>query len=264
MTDMSAGKFKLGISICVAVGMLAPAAAKAQSTFRFYVGAAPTTYGISFDQDTPSALKKGKTVKSSYTATSAGFSWITPIGFYMDLSGQKSPGSATHDLWASLTNQPQKFSRTDAQLTLGYVRAFNSGVSVSGFGGYKYGHTELAAPRAIAGWSKDIFDTRGLFVGVGGGFPMLAGQVSVSVAGAYMNGEWKDDQAPPFVQSADYTFGYSIGAGYTYKFTPAFGVTVDARYQQYNYSFNAYSVTLTAYEIREKIAGGGVRLSYQF
>lgn len=259
---MNAGKLRLRIAICVAAGIFVPAAAQAQSTFRLYAGLAPTNYSIAFDNDITSNFKKGKTVKSSYTAANAGFSWITPIGLYIDLSGQKSPSSATHDLWTSVTTVPQDFSRTDAQLTLGYVRAFNGGATISGFGGFKVGTTTLSAPKPPVAFSTEEFKSQGVFVGVGGGFPLLGGQISVSGGIAFMGGKWTDDTG--FSQTADYTLGYSLGGGYTYKFTPALGVTLDARYQQYNYSFNAYSATLPAYEIREKIASVGARLSYQF
>ncbi len=243
--------------------------AQAQGIIRLYAGEAKTHYSIAFDQNTPSSLKAGRTIKSNYNAPVAGITWITSSGFYMDASASQSPSSATHDLWTPVTSQPQKFIHDDYQLTAGYVKVFNNGMSASGFGGYKYGHTEMDAPRPPIPWSKDKFDTRGVFFGVGGGFPVAggrAGSVSVSGALAFMNGRWKDDTPPPntFEQSADYTFGYSFGVGYTYKFTQAWGVTADYKYQRYNYNFNQYSVTNPAYTINEKISALGVRLSYQF
>jgi len=240
------------------------AAAQAQGIIRLYAGPAATNYGISFDNETPSALKAGRTIKSKYTAVNAGITWVTSSGFYMDLSGQQSGSGATHDLWTSITGEPQKFTHNDYQLTAGGVKVFNNGMSISGFGGYKYGHTEMAAPRPPVPWSKDTFDAKGVFFGVGGGFPVLAGSLSVSGALAFMGGKWKDDQPVPFEQTADYTFGYSLGVGYTYKFTQAFGITADYKYQYYNYNFNAYDITLPAYSINEKISALGVRLSVQF
>ena len=238
-----------------------PAAAQAQSgTFRLYAGLAPTTYKISFDQNGP----YGKvTAKSSYTAANAGVTWISSRGIYVDFAAQKSL-NATHDLWNSVTNEKQDFSHDSYTLTGGYSHGFASGLSVSGFGGYVVSHTQLNAPKPPFSFSKDKFDSQGIFIGVGVGYPALGGQISGSVAIAAMKGKWKDDNV--FNNSADYTTGFSLGAGYTYKLSQAWGITADVRSQQYKYDFGTYTATTAqpAYSVKENITSVGVKVSYQF
>jgi Outer membrane protein beta-barrel domain len=251
----------------VFVFALFPAVTQAQSgTFRLYAGLAPTTYKISFDANAPDvgtpaiATYKNKTAKSSYTAANVGMTWASPKGIYVDLAASQSL-SATHDLWNSTTTQKEDFSHDSYTLTGGYSHGFASGVSVSGFGGYTVSNTQLNAPKPPFGFSKDKFDSQGLFVGVGVGYPALGGQVSGSVAIAGMSGKWKDDSG--FNNSATTTVGFSLGGGYTYPITQSLGVTADLRYQQYKYDFGAAN-TPTAYTVTEKVASLGVKLGYRF
>jgi len=232
-----------------------PVVAQAQNVFRLYGGLAPTTYKISFDQNSPYG---SVTAKSSYMAVNAGLTWISPKGIYVDFAASQSL-SATHDLWNSVTSQKQDFSHDSYTLTGGYSHAFAQGASVSGFGGYTASNTQLNAP-SVLGFTKDKFDSQGIFVGVGGGIPALRGQFSGSVAIAGMKGKWKDDSG--FNNTADTTFGFSLGGAYTYPITPALGVTADLRYQQYKYNFGV--VTTAAYTVTEKIGSIGVRLGYRF
>jgi len=236
---------------------LCPAAAQAQSAFRVYGGLAPTSYKISFDQNAPAGYSN-QAAKSSYTAANVGLTWISPKGIYVDFAAQQSL-SATHDLWNSVTSQKQDFSHDSYTLTGGYSHAFAQGVSVSGFGGYTVSNTQLNAP-SVLGFTKDKFDSQGIFVGAGAGVPALRGQFSGSIALAGMKGKWKNDST--FNNTADTTFGFSLGGAYTYPITPALGVTADLRYQQYKYNFGI--VTTAAYTVTEKIASLGVRLGYRF
>jgi hypothetical protein len=233
-----------------------PAVTQAQNVFRLYGGLAPTSYKISFDQNAPYS---NQTAKSSYTAANVGLTWISPKRIYVDFAAQQSL-SATHDLWNSVTSQKQDFSHDTYTLTGGYSHAFAQGASVSGFGGYTVSSTVLQAPRPPLPYSKDKFDSQGIFVGAGGGVPALRGQFSGSVAIAVMKGKWKDDNV--FNNTADATVGFSLGGAYTYPITPALGVTADLRYQQYKYNFGV--VTAAAYTVTEKIASLGFRLGYRF
>jgi hypothetical protein len=250
---------------------LSPAAAQAQNVFRLYAGVAPTGYKITFDQNAPNLINpqnqvvvatyKNKTAKSSYTAANVGMTWVSPKGIYVDFAASQSL-SATHDLWNSVPNTPpQDFSHDSYTLTGGYSHGFSSGVSVSGFGGYLVSNTVLNAP---FGFSRDKFDSQGIFIGVGVGYPALGGQFSGSVAIAGMSGKWRDGAT--YNNSADYTVGFSLGGGYTYKFSQAWGVTADLRSQQYKYTFGAYTATTAqpAYSVKENISSLGVKLSYQF
>ena len=236
-----------------------PAAAEAQNVFRLYGGLAPTSYKISFDQNAPVGYSN-QTAKSSYTAANVGLTWISPKGIYVDFAASQSL-SATHDLWNSVPNTPpQDFSHDTYTLTGGYSHAFGQGASVSGFGGYTVSNTQLNAP-SVLGFTKDKFDSQGIFVGAGGGIPALRGQFSGSVAIAVMKGKWTDDAG--FNNTADATGGFSLGGAYTYPITPALGVTADLRYQQYKYNFGVVAGT-AAYTVTEKITSLGVRLGYRF
>jgi len=237
---------------------LCPAAAEAQSAFRVYGGLAPTSYKISFDQNAPVGYSN-QTAKSSYTAANVGVTWISPKGIYVDFAVQQSL-SAHHDLWNSVTSQKQDFSHDTYTLTGGYSHAFAQGVSVSGFGGYTVSNTVLHAPRPPLAFSKDTFDSQGIFVGAGAGVPALRGQFSGSIALAGMKGKWTNDST--FNNTADTTFGFSLGGAYTYPITPALGITGDFRHQQYKYNFGI--VTTAAYTVTEKITSLGVRLGYRF
>jgi hypothetical protein len=248
-----------------------PTVTQAQNVFRLYAGVAPTTYKISFDANAPDvgspaiATYKNNTAKSSYTAANIGMTWASPKGIYVDLAASQSL-SATHDLWNSVPNTPpQDFSHDSYTLTGGYSHGFASGVSVSGFGGYLVSNTTLNAPKPPFGFSKDKFDSQGVFIGVGGGIPALRGQFSASVALALMSGKWRDDSGS-YNNHADYTVGFSLGGGYTYKFSQAWGITADVRSQQYKYTFGAYTATTAQpqYSVKENITSLGVKVSYQF
>jgi hypothetical protein len=258
---MSTRQVGLFVSLCFAAGVLISGAAQAQNTFRVYAGIAPTTYKISFDNNAPYA---GKTAKSKYNAANVGVTWISPKAIFVDFAVSQSL-SATHDLWDSVPGGgSQDFSHNSYTLTAGYIHSFPQGANVTGFGGAIVSRTTLNAPKPPFAFSKDMFNARGIFVGVGGGMPALGGQITGSVAIAGMSGKWKDDNV--FDNSADTTFGFSLGAAYTYKFSPAWGITADLKGQSYKYNFGTYTATVTepAYTVTERIVSAGVRLSYQF
>jgi hypothetical protein len=238
----------------------AATAAQAQSgVFRVYAGLAPTTYRIQFDSNAPYA---DQTAKSSYVAANLGATWVSPRGIYIDVSGQKSL-SAKHDLWESTGDGSQKFSRDSYTLTGGYIHVLSGGVNITGFGGYTHAKATLSAPQGFS-FSKDIFESNGIFLGAGGGVPALRGQFSGSVAIAGMKGNWKDDNV--FDNDADTTLGFSLGGAYTYKLSESLGVTADLRYQQYKFDFGVAAATPSApaYTVTEKLVALGVRLGYQF
>jgi len=263
---MTVGRFGLW-ALAGVTAMSFSAFARAEvGTFRLYAGIVPTSYKITFDENAPnfggSLNYRNKKAKATYTAVNAGGTWVSPIGIYVDLSILQSL-SSKHDLWSDVSSQKQDFSHDTYTLTAGYARAFGSGVSVSGFGGLIRGSTVLNAPSPPFGFSKDKFDSGGIFVGAGTGIPALGGQFSGSVAIAFMSGKWTDDTG--FSNDADYTVGFSLGGAYTYKFGPAWGITADARYQQYGYTFNALATAVAPeYTVKEKIGSLGVRVSYQF
>lgn len=252
------------------VGFLS-SAAQAQNTFRVYAGVAPTNYSISFDSNAFLEYRNKK-AKSDYLATNVGFSWISPQRIYADLSVQRS-GSATHDLWkdATIGGSPapeQDFSHDSEVLTAGYIHVLSQGMTVSGFGGLRHGKTTIAAPRGgtipagVITWSRDSFDSRGVFFGAAWGMPALGGSISISGALALMGGKWTDDLT--FSSDADSTVGFSFNAGYTYRFAQAWGVTADYRFQSYSYGFTRGTTTPVTYNVNENISSIGARVSYQF
>ena len=244
---------KLCALLCAAAAFF-PALAQAQSgVFRVYAGLAPTSYRITLN--IPGAFNA--TAKSNYAAANLGATWVSPRGVYVDVSGQTSL-NAKHDLWDSTGAGQQKFSRDSYTLTGGYIHPLSGGVSISGFGGYTYGKTIFYAPPGFT-QSKDIFESKGIFVGAGAGVPALRGQFSGSLAVAGMKGNQKDDAG--FDIKADTTFGFSLGGAYTYKLSEALGVTADLRYQQYKYDFGTQ---IPGYKVTEKMTSLGVRLGYQF
>ena len=262
--------FKSWLLFLGAVAGFGSLPAQAQHTFRPYAGFALTSYSIKFDNNGFVGYQN-KTAKSDYLAPTVGFTWVLPQRVFFDAQYQSSPSSATHDLWKDVTPTPadQDFSRKTFNLTGGYVHVFPSGNSISGFGGYTQGDSKLAAPRgatipnsggATIGWSEDRFKSRGVFLGVGGGFPGLGGLFSVSGAIALMKGTWTDDTG--FSADAAATVGASLSGGYTYRITPALGITGDLRLQNYSYTFEPSG--FLNYTVKENTRALGVRVSYQF
>jgi hypothetical protein len=232
-----------------------PQIASAEGLVRVRVGAASTDYDLEFDGG-PYA---GRKAKSSYTAKALGLTYVAESGFYIDVLGQTS-GDATHDLWKPRPDQ--KFSRDDFTLTLGVSFPSQSGSALSVFGGLKSGSSELTAPPGVFSWSKDVFESTGIFFGLGYGFPALGGQFGLNGALAFMSGTWKDDAG--FNNDADYTVGFSLGLSYTYTFGKNFGVIADAKVQNYSYDFAVYSTTTPAYTVTENISSLGLSLFAQF
>jgi hypothetical protein len=258
--------------LLVAAAGFSSFAAQAQHVFRPYVGIALTDYSIKVDGNAEPRYAN-KTAKSDFLATTVGISWITPQRIYADLAISRS-GSATHDLWkdATLGGSPvadQDFSYDSEALTVGYVHLLSQGQSISGFGGLRHSKTTLNAPNGAttpAGnivWSKDIFDSRGVFFGAAWGLPALGGSISLSGALAILGGNWKDDAG--FNADANATVGLGLSASYTYRFAQAWAVTADARLQSYGYNFTRPSGTGNVdYNVNERIFALGARVSYQF
>jgi hypothetical protein len=250
--------------------------AQAQHVFRPYVGVAPTSYSIKFDSNAFPGYAN-KTAKADYLGANVGFSWITPERIYADISVQRS-GSATHDLWKDATigtggpaAPDQDFSHNSEVLTVGYIHLLSGGQTLSGFGGLRHGKTTLNAPQnatipqGTITWSKDTFETQGVFFGAAWGLPALGGSISLGGAVAFMGGNWKNDGNPPFEADANATVGVSLNASYTYRLGQSWGVTADVRLQSYGYNFTRDTSTGSIdYNVNESIRSIGARVSYQF
>ncbi len=233
--------------------------AQAQHVFRPYAGLAWTDYSIKFDSNAFVGYQN-KTAKSDYLAPIVGFTWVSPQRIYVDAQYQTSL-SATHDLWKDITPADQDFERQTFNLTGGYVHVLQSGISISGFGGYTAAKSTLKAPGPpFMAWREDVFKSSGIFIGAGAGFPGLGGQFSVSLALAALKGTWTDDTG--FEAKASSAGGASLGAGYTYRVTPALGVTADIKIQNYSYTFSPSG--FPDYTVNENTRALGARVSYQF
>ncbi|MDH4190433.1 MAG: hypothetical protein OEW21_09530 [Betaproteobacteria bacterium] len=218
-------------------------------------------YELSFDDKAPYA---NRSAKSSYSMTGLGLTAVSAGGAYIDFVAQNS-GSAKHDLWNNLAGNPppQAFKREEAAVTLGVSTRMGEGAS-SAFLGYKTGTSTLDAPPLTFTWTKDIFESSGLFFGGGFAFPALNGNIGLNGALALMSGKWTDNDVPPYNNKADTTVGFSFGASYSYMFTGNVGMSIDWKYNAYSYNFAVYSVTVPAYTVTEKINSIGVNLLAQF
>jgi hypothetical protein len=243
----------------VAAGLLSPAV-QAQQTFRVYGGLAFTDYSIKFDSNAFPGYAN-KTAKSDYLAPTIGFTWVSPQRVFVDASYQTSL-SATHDLWKDLNSQDQDFSRTSYTVTAGYVHVLSGGSTITGFGGLTGGKSTLNAPGPpTMPWTEDVFTSNGVFGGAAWGMPALGGSISFSGALALMSGKWTDDTG--FSAEAKSTVGFSLAGSYTYRITPAWGVTADLKIQNYAYTFDPTG-TAPDYKVTENIKALGARVSYQF
>jgi hypothetical protein len=252
--------FKSWILLLAAAAGFVCLPAQAQHVFRPYAGIAWTNYSVKFDNNAFVGYQN-KTAKAEYWAPVVGFTWVSPQRIYVDAQYQTSL-SSDHDLWKDLTSEKQDFERKSYTVTAGYVHVLQNGIGISGFGGLTGGKSTLKAPGPpFMAWKEDVFTSNGVFFGAGGAFPALGGQFTASLAIALMSGKWTDDTG--FEAKADSTVGFSLGGGYTYRITPALGVTADVKIQNYAYNFNP-SGSAPDYTVNENIRALGARVSYQF
>jgi hypothetical protein len=254
------GSFKSWLLILAAAAGLGSLPAQAQHVFRPYAGLAYTNYSIKFDNNAFVGYQN-KTATSKYLAPTVGFTWVTPQRIYFDVQYQSSL-SATHDLWKDFGAEDQDFERKIFNLTGGYVHVLQNGISITGFAGYTKAESTLKAPGPpLMAWREDVFTSNGPFIGAGAGFPGLGGQFTVSLALAALKGKWTDDTG--FEAKAKASGGVSLGGGYTYRFTPALGITADLKIQNYSYTFEPGGGN-PDYTVKENTRALGARVSYQF
>jgi hypothetical protein len=189
--------------------------------------------------------------KSTYTPTTVGVTFSSDTsanGAYLDLA--YSSGTGHHDGWASRGAPSEPFKRSDFALTGGVVFLNqNNGVAGNVYIGIKTGSTTLGAQHAALLWTEETFDTTGFIFGGGASFPVAggrAGSVGVNVGIGIMGAKWKDTTG--YDVKANTALGGSIGANYTFPFTPNFGVTADYKYQSYSYKFGSTSNPFTVDE----------------
>lgn len=152
-------------------------------------------------------------------------------------------GASSND---KLTGVTGALDRQDITLTVGTTDA------LSVFGGYKQGKSELNNTL------KTVFKSQGFFVGLAPSFAIAEGsRVGLSGAIAFMSGSWDDTTSS---DDADYTFGYSLGAAYSYQFNPNLSAGVDVKYQAYDFDFK----TNLGMTVDETMLQYGANIAYRF
>jgi hypothetical protein len=206
--------------------------------------------------------------KSTYSPTAFGVTFSSDTaanGAYIDLG--YSSGTGHHDGWAYLGTPAESFKRQDIALTGGVVFLNqNNGIAGNVYVGLKAGSTKLGANKAVliaspltpwnanTAWSEETFDTTGVVFGGGASFPVAggrAGSVGVNLGIGIMGATWKDNSNAGFSSKANTALGGSIGANYTFPFTPHFGVVADYKYQSYSYKFGS---TANPFTVDEKFS----------
>jgi len=227
-------------------GMFIAATFASQSALaevKLRVGAASSDYKLSGDYIQAT---------SSYSPITAGLTFASDSGFYVDLA--YTDGKGKHDGWKTANfptiacgstscfnaaSASEDFKRNDYALIFGGSHLNrDNGVATTVYVGLKGGQTTLDAQRAAVAWKSETFDTVGVVFGGGASFPISqgkAGAVGVNLGLGVMGGTWKDTTG--FSAKAKTTIGYSLGASYTYPITSNFGVAVDYKLNAYNYKF---------------------------
>jgi hypothetical protein len=213
-------------SLCIAAVFVSQTA---QAGVKIRAGAGSSTYELTGDYPANGV--------ADYNPVSLGVTYAFDNGLYIDLGG--SSGSGTHNGWRALGFPAENFERTDFALTFGKGMVNeNNGIAGGFYVGYKSGKTTLGAENTGLSWTQETFTTSGVVFGGGMSFPIAsgrAGSVGVNLGLGVMGTEWQDTNG--WDKKSDVGVGYSIGANYTYPFTPNFGVVIDYRLNSYKYDF---------------------------
>jgi hypothetical protein len=246
------------------------ASQSAMAEIKLRVGKASSSYELGGDY---------VPAKSTYSPTNFGVTFSSDTstnGAYLDLG--YSTGSGTHNGWATanarttacggvtcgnVASPNEEFKRSDFALTGGVVFLNpNNGIAGNVYIGLKTGSTTLGAAHAAVAWTQETFDTVGMIFGGGASFPVAggrAGSVGVNVGLGIMGATWKDTTG--YNVKANSALGGSLGASYTFPFTPNFCVTADYKYHSYSYKFGTTAVPFT---VSEKISTLGASLYAKF
>jgi hypothetical protein len=217
---------------------------------------------------TPSAGGAYNYATSSYNGNSLGLTWMMTNEAYLDFATSSGTGSWTGkyavnnvpNTGASFTSD---LKRSDNALVLG-VNSANAGGTFSNiYVGWKNGETDLTrAPGASTNPSL-AFKTSGLVFGGGWGIPAAGGTVGLSLGMGLMSGQYDSIKSTGSTSyKADMALGFSYGIGYTYPFTPNFGISADYKGNIYNYTYD--SGLTTEWSLNEKFNTTSASLYLKF
>ena len=198
-----------------------------------------------------------------------GLTFIRDSGLYLDVSlpsGDKE-GKYPYITGGGTFPAPKSY-RGDVAWVVGkaYVDE-DSGLAKSIFIGYKTSRTEIDGPQVSGTPAVYKFNTSGLVVGGGISKPLdIGGSVGVNGGVGVMRMIWEESylNGTSTNSTSDLSYGYSLGASYTYPFSSAFGVTLDYKTQSYNLKFSSGSGPSLPTTIVEKVSALGLSLYGQF
>ena len=196
-----------------------------------------------------------------------GITFIRESGLYLDvsMSAGQTAGKYPHLLGGAPADTT---FHTDIAWVVGkaYVDE-ESGLAKSIFIGYKTSRTEIDGPQVSNVPAAYKFNTSGLVVGGGISKPLeIGGSVGVNGGVGVMRMIWEENYfaGTPTNATSDLSYGYSLGASYTYPFSSAFGVALDYKTQSYNLKFSTGTGPSLPTTIVEKVSALGLSLYGQF
>ncbi|KAF0206217.1 MAG: hypothetical protein FD173_377 [Gallionellaceae bacterium] len=224
-------------------------------------GATNNDYSTDFS---PAASTGNPYAKSTFSGTAFGATWLIDDSMYIDYA--MSSGSGTRD--SKLTNGTTfstNLTRTDNAIVFGNTSVGTSGTATNVYFGWKTGETKMDAPSAaiVLNPTSRNFSTSGFIFGGGVGIPAAGGSLGLSLGMGLMSGKYDTVSTTTTVKNAaDMALGFSLGIGYSYPFTPNFGIAADYKYNSYNYVFD--SGLTTEWSLNEKLSTTGVSLWAKF
>jgi hypothetical protein len=227
------------------VGVMTANVANADVNVRVRAGGGMGMYSV-----TSNLSSGGRPVEydASYVTIPVGLTLIVNNELYVDLLHQASSGEAEFD-WSS---QKPDFSRDDTTLTIGARKG-----PFSIYVAYKTGEAKTDWP---ADFAPDKLTASGFLAGLGWAKPFGNSAVTLGAGVGVMSGKYAfATTTNPF--ESDTTLGFSLGAGYTYVFTPSFSINADLKWQSYNYDFES---TVGNFYIEESPAHLVLNLQYTF
>jgi hypothetical protein len=216
----------------------------ADGDFKFRAGESKNSYELDITPASGSGSRYSAAT-ASYTGTNFGVTYIFSDSTYVDLAISNGNGSFSN---SSLLGDGT-ISRSDLAAIYGMNLATSSGNMVNLYIGYKSGKTALVSS---TGASELDFNASGLVLGGGWIIPFKegeAGALGLSAGLGIMSGQYTYGPTP---YTADLSFGFALGIGYTLPFTKNFGASIDYKVSDYNYTYN--SGTANSNSIDEKFS----------
>jgi hypothetical protein len=254
------GEFKMkkniNASVMAITLVFASSAVMAEDSIKVRAGFANNNYELN--------LEDGSTfVGGPVKTTNLGITFLTSETGYVDISISSGSGDSTETLYP---RPAYALDRSDFAIVFGSNKLHDDGKVTNMYIGYKSGETTMVSPEDASWWGNTInFEAAGLVVGGGLAIPVpIGGAVSLTGGLGLMSGDYSYSLTSGYAYSktADYTFGFSYGIGYTYPINNSVGVSVDYKASSYSYTFDA---GLSTEEILdEKISGVGVSIYAKF